>query len=345
MVKHYLLILLLLLISTFIKAECPKGCWKCSNNNECLLCNDYYVLSNEKKCIHCGDECRYCTYDEKTGDTTCISCASGLELFENKCHKRIRGCSSQILNENSEYKNESICLDCGLGYALDSNKLCTLCGDFPELGEGCSRCSYNKNSDKYECLYCENYYNYQDNTFINNEFTCFNNYTSENSYLSGCLQAYYNNITKKYECIKCKVNYNRNFILIENQKTCYYFNRMGLSSNCLQFENISTTDEEIYSCMKCKNDFTLIQIDNNGKKDCYERKDNLQYCFEGKIGVQGKYICTQCVENAKLNDSNICECDYNSFSKLYECYKCSDEINGNPGCNIKKGCYYDNSKN
>ena len=56
---------------------------------------------------------------------------------------------------------------------------------------------------------------------------------------------------------------------------------------------------------------------------------------EGKINS-----CNKCVDNAALNDS-ICFCNNDSFSKdSYFCYKCDDNLQGNPGCVLSEGCEY-----
>ena len=78
-----------------------------------------------------------------------------------------------------------------------------------------------------------------------------------------------------------------------------------------------------------------------GVKHCYDREYNFSFCLEGIIGENGDHKCTKCIDFASLNDSNICECNYNSFGKYYQwCYKCDDINNGNLGCNSEKGCNY-----
>ena len=85
--------------------------------------------------------------------------------------------------------------------------------------------------------------------------------------------------------------------------------------------------------IKCNNETAIITNLNN-ISDCFERKENFSYCEEGKVTESGDIICTKCVSFAHLNESNqssICECDYDSFGiKNLFCFKCDDEIKGDP---------------
>ena len=152
-----------------------------------------------------------------------------------------------------------------------------------------------------------------------------------------CLEANYigNN---KNECLKC-VN---NFIPLINDKTCINPSNNNLSNKCLEAINIGNDSNVIYSCNKCNDSFLITNINN--RSNCFERNENLSYCEKGKITESGDIICTECVSFAhlkQLNQISICECDYDSFGiNNLSCYKCDDEIKGNPGCLAEKGCEY-----
>ena len=152
-----------------------------------------------------------------------------------------------------------------------------------------------------------------------------------------CLEANYigNN---KNECLKC-VN---NFIPLINDKTCINPSNNNLSSKCLEAINIGNDSNVIYSCNKCNDSFLITNINNIS--NCFERNENLSYCEKGKITESGDIICIECVSFAhlkQLNQISICECDYDSFGiNNLSCYKCDDEIKGNPGCLAEKGCEY-----
>ena len=176
----------------------------------------------------------------------------------------------------------------------------------------------------------------------NNKYSLYNqfleNIYSDDKYLYGCLEANYIK-DNKYEYLKCI----EDFIPIINDKTCRKTKEINLSNNCLEGINIGNESDPIYSCNKCDNKSALITNLNN-ISDCFERSNNLVYCSKGKIDDKDNKICTECLSLAHLNKSNetqICKCDSDSFGvRDLFCYKCDDEIKGNPGCISSEGCEY-----
>ena len=319
--------------------RCNKGCSKCAYNNitkelGCLKCEDGYIFVSDKNCSYCGDGCESC-YLNETNQPVCLSCFSGTFLDKNKCLICSNGCSKCIIDESSLYKNESVCTTCLTGYALNKEKNCVKCTQIEDIGGSrCRTCRYNDEKNKFECLSCYNSYDY---VFIINTFQCFINTDPNQLYLYGCLQALYIEESNSYECLNCYYS----FIQIINDKTCRKLNDIGISPDCLEVENLGTVENPIYSCYKCKNNTAHIKINSNGKKNCYTRSGNFSFCSEGEIDENGHYICSKCVENAKLNSSDICDCNSDSFGKYNQwCYKCDDISFGNPGCVAKKGCNY-----
>ena len=329
------------LINNSICFPCPDGCSECDYNSKtdssiCKKCFENYVMDDEKNCISCENDCKYCSLNEIDNSTTCISCYSGILLPDNKCAPSIWDCSKTIINESSDYKNESICEECNYhDYILNHDKTCKECYYNPGTGEGCARCIFDDKEKKYKCLDC---YHYEKEIYgyINNTFECFyNNYEFE-QYSYGCIEANYNGTT--FECLKCK----KDFIYIANDKICKKYDDIKRFYNCLEAENLGTNEDPLYSCKICKNDLVLVTINSTLMiKGCYPRENNLSYCLKGKIDENGNTICTQCVENSLLNGSGICECNFDSFGKDQKwCYKCDDKIEGNPGCVSEKGCNY-----
>ena len=314
--------------------KCPDKCSKCEYNiqkksAECTECYSKYALDSNKKCIYCGDGCGYCEVDSKN-NPICKYCDSGTFSENNKCLTCQDNCSKCTLDKN----NKIICTECFYNYALNSEtNNCTYCSDIADTGgKGCNRCIYNKNNKKYECLECK----YNDYTYINNTYQCLDNRNSNQADLYGCLKANYNEKTKKYECYQCK----RNFMQVKNEKKCINLQEKNLSSNCLEVEYINKEEKPLYSCSKCPDNFAFVTINSNGVKDCYERKNNLAYCLEGKIENENN-ICTKCVEHAILTKENKCECNFGTFGYNNSfCYECDDKIHGNPGCVSSKGCNY-----
>ena len=153
------------------------------NDLICLRCSENYTTNeNKTKCIYCGDECKYCIYNEKDNKTECISCISGLSIFNGKCVDSIEGCTQHILNKSSEYKNQSLCKKCDSSYALNPENKCTSClYNNPDAGYGCNKCYFNTVSEKYKCLKCQNNYY----TYIVNKLQCLRIGEKE-KYLYGC---------------------------------------------------------------------------------------------------------------------------------------------------------------
>jgi len=351
--------------------HCPNNCSKCEYNNqtneiECIRCDPGFTINNNKKCSFCGEGCEYCLLD-KNLKPKCLLCFSQAFLSEDNecliCPANCKNCKYDenrniiCLRCNSDYtlNNNGICEKCPLGcnscytnenntlycnkcyeyYALNSNGECKYCSDIKEIGgEGCEKCRYNKNTAKYECYECKKKENEASNdhinTFVNNTFQCFNNTDQNDEPFYGCLIANYNIEKKQYECLKC----NDNFIYIINKKICKSFYQINLF-NCYEAEYIENKGK--YYCTKCYSNSVQINTNEN-IINCHKRIDNLIYCLEGYEDKNNNFNCTKCVSNSHFN-KNICECDYDSFSKTNEwCYKCDDQYEGIPGCDSSKGC-------
>ena len=154
--------------------------------------------------------------------------------------------------------------------------------------------------------------------------------------LYGCLEAKFVE-DDKYECLKC----DKDFIPLINDKTCRKISEINLSNKCIEAVNIGSVIDPIYSCNKCNNETALITGLNN-INNCFERTNNLVFCLKGKINNNNNKICTECVSFANLNNSKqVCECNSDSIGERnIFCYKCDDEILGNPGCLASEGCEY-----
>ena len=318
--------------------HCDAGCSKCQYSNstksiECIECLSNYALNQNKKCIYCGDGCISCTLD-KNDNPICSSCGSGTILVSNKCLPCSKGCKKCIIDEFSLYQNETKCIECRYGYNFNQEKECIDCGSINDTGGiGCEKCLYNEKKSKFECLSCSNdYYAY-----ITNTFQCLSNQNQKQIYLFGCLKAIYNEQNNTFECSECL----KDFVLIVNDKICKRKKDINISPKCLEYENLGTIINPLYSCRKCDNNETLFKIKSNGVKNCSSRYDNFSYCLEGEVEEDGTHKCTKCVELASVNNSNICNCNYDCFGKYNRfCYKCDDKKLGNIGCLASSGCEY-----
>ena len=333
---------------------CGEGCEYCylSNNSE-PICTDCYsgTFVSYNNCLICPDGCKACEYNDKN-QINCTKCKSQYALLNNgTCEKCPSGCYKCKASDNGEIE----CLDCYGGYALKSKKECHYCQNIKQEGMiGCESCGYNENTTKFECHGCrqkqreDSYEWYDIYTFVTNTFQCFNNSDPNGTAFYGCLLSYYNETSGKYECQTCNnYRYSNEFIMVTNEKICKESYKMNLM-NCYEAQNIGTEKNPIYSCIKCYNNSAKI-IDKDNRTNCYSRNyNNLSYCLEGAIDETSEVKCTECVSNAHLNSSGICECNSDSFGKYYElCYKCDDINNGIPGCNAEKGCsnyFYSNDQ-
>ena len=204
--------------------------------------------------------------------------------------------------------------------------------------DGCNKCILNENKQQI-CLSCNSHYA----DLLNINGTC--NYCENINDIggNGYKRCGYNNYTLKYECYECYDYYYRNYTLISNDKKCVHSSEVHLSIEWLEVINIGNLENPIYSCNNCSKYTAKITNSTNNITDCYNRIDELVYCLEGVSNNISKE-CTSCVEHSQLNNNNICECDSDSFSKnnLF-CYLCDDNNQGNPGCNVSKGCEYRNN--
>ena len=308
---------------------CIKGCINCilaeDKTPYCLECKSGTFL-NENECLICTGGCETCILDENN-QTICTSCYSNYALLNGTCKFCSDGCNNCIIKEN----DKPYCQSCYYNYAFNSNETCSYCRNIDYLGgSGCEKCRYNNLNNTFECLQCYYYYAY-----IKNKYQCLSNTETSQFYLYGCLEA---NFIKddKYECLTC----DEEFIPILNDKACRKTDEINLSRNCLEAINIGNESNPIYSCNKCNNENAIISNSNN-INDCFERINNLVYCFKGEIGSKNNSICTKCVSFATLNLNQICECNSDSFGyRNLFCYKCDDENKGNLGCEAQEGCVY-----
>jgi uncharacterized protein YneF (UPF0154 family) len=326
--------------------NCPSNCDSCEYNSEtkstrCLKCESGYTFNSVHECTSCGVGCREC-YINEDNKPICQACDSGSFLEGNQClicPSNCAQCSYDI------EKSESICSRCNSYSILDSeNNKCISCQEIEEIGgSGCLNCRYL--NEQFECINCYHYrdwrYDYEvyDYAYVNNTFKCLSNTDPEKVGLYGCLTAEYIQSSKTYQCFECKNNSHEGIIPVPKSKSCIHYSSLGtdgLSNYCLEAEKIG----DYYSCTKCNSEYALVEDATSHLKNCYERKDTLSYCQEGKK-EDGNLICSKCVTNAALGNDNKCSCNSDSFSKnLKVCYKCDDKHEGNPGCDISVGCDY-----
>ena len=98
--------------------------------------------------------------------------------------------------------------------------------------------------------------------------------------LKNCISAIYNKNVWNYECIKCKSGY----ILEQKTKRCiqkikFMTEYSGLTC---EFENIGTTSQTLYSCIKCTNQNDILVTTESGAKFC-TNDEGLKVCTEANV--------------------------------------------------------------
>ena len=359
--------------------QCPDNCPYCEYNHqtnkaECLDCDSGYTLNSEKTCTYCGEGCEQCTLSEDnspicslcfshnfTSDNKCLICVDNCKFCENKdkcieCNPgytllsdgTCRKCPNACTLCKADNNDKIICSKCEDHYGLKDDKECIYCRNITDEGmEGCERCGYNKDLQKFECYEClkkerdYSYDTYNIYTYVNNTYQCFNNSDKNQPSFYGCQIA--QKIGDKYECLICDSS-TQYFIMVKNEKKCTNPHDYQLNTYCQEAENIGDNENPIYSCTNC--DSWRVTINEGNRYNCLSRYDyHFQYCSEGikeHTNNDVDYRCTQCVPNAHLNNESECECDSDSFNNnnIYWCYKCDDTSYGNPGCLAEKGCKY-----
>ena len=322
--------------------------------HECI--NNEYNLTEFGICQHCYlSHCEICHYSNNFTKEVCDHCFDGFYInSDGKCEKCkdicipygcCRSCSDNdddenkicscwphyhLVNKDTCQKNEQPSHPYNPGHPYTSSEVETSI-----VQKVCSPgCAYCENEKCYSC--CDNY------TFIQekNNDCLLNNETSQ-PYLYGCVKAIpINKINGIYKCLKCYYTFTK----IINEDTCRKLSEIGLSQYCLEVENLKDIKEPLYSCHKCNSNNVIINETSRGIINCALREGKLIFCEEATEDKDGNYKCTKCVENASLNSSDICVCNSDSFGKFDElCFKCDDDIYGNPGCSAEKGCNYSHS--
>lgn len=349
--------------------KCPDNCPYCEYNEvkketECARCKDNYIINSNKKCTYCGENCDFCKLNENS-EPVCLFCNSKYFLSEGKCLNCPNNCQKCKIAENNKIKcvecnkkyalligkcescpdgcqacdyNKAYdridCKECNYNYALNKENECISCSSITGIGgQACEECGYNELSNKFECYKCKGYDSY---AYINNKYQCLSNSDSSSLNLYGCAKANYNEKENKYECTECKQEY----IPITNEHKCRYPSEINLNDYCLQAEKVELENGSNYSCSRCQIPYKKTKKLNKIVDCLYS--NNLDYCSNGEKDLNDKTICTECVKNAYFNrKKSVCQCNNDSFSiDEHFCYKCDDEIHGNPGCNATDGCQY-----
>lgn len=341
------------------KCKCIIDNCKICANGICLKCEDNYFYDNnsnnckEKEITSCNDKnCSIC-FSEKKG--ACSKCKKNYFLEKGICKKltniKYDGVPGLFINNNNlelicggiecnnkindfEYKCSNNCFKCN-SYKLSLIRNCN--NSFYCNLEGCLICF-----KKDECYECERgYYKLEGicKKCIKGCSYCINE--NECEY---CLSGY--ELTKEKSCILTQ-KYDFNISLYNKYKN--ELNKIDISKennikiNLSKFTSLSECDQNceicydnIGKCIKCKNNFILInnkcKIKNRNLSICWEPNcktcfsvQSCDVCIVGYLRDKGKCIK---IDECYIDDENCSSCDYNNH---YICKKCKDNyelING-----------------
>ena len=283
--------------------QCDLSCHTCANNSECESCKEnavpvfrgfcecssLYGFNSAKDCLLCEDP--NCL-DCSNNYTECASCPDGYYLDSGECIK----CNLDCITCNSS----AGCIECRLHSTGPD-----------ELGKCPCNSNYGRNSTTGECESCEDH---NCNLCANDYHICtqcfeafFLNDTCQlcDSTCSTCSDALSCDNCKEHsrklvELCACEPGYGR-----DTESNC-----SPCSSNCID----CTDNFEV--CNTCNNQFfidgVLCSLCDNTCSSC-NNPDN----------------CTQCWQNATLNELNYCICNdgygLNEFTGL--CMECDSNCN------------------
>ena len=289
---------------------CPKDCKHCYENNTCIKCrNNYDFLGSKKnleiRCLSnielskgyykennisypCMKNCDVCSNDD-----TCETCSEGFDYWNGKCIKKTENCQ--------EYGNDGMCAKCKENFAF-------------------------KEDNRTLCINIENNF---DNYYTKDEGISYYPCADKINYCSKC---YYDNMTLNINCYLCNTNYalyeKDNLCFLKNNininKTFYYLNETHLDKCSNVIDNCAQCDNK-ENCLKCQNDFYMI---NNNKNNCipisnieingfylneekniyYSCNDELYHDIKNCKVCQSKNTCSLCQENFTFINGNKTIC-------------------------------------
>ncbi|EWS72586.1 hypothetical protein TTHERM_001178749 (macronuclear) [Tetrahymena thermophila SB210] len=314
------------------KCSCyVDGCTKCQENDgsKCLTCASNYIQKNDL-CQCQVNNCKICS--SKDG-LQCLVCNEGLTQnpSNNICYCPIKNCISCSNYTGSDGLNcicnhlncqicdpndGSICLQCNLGYAVDS--------DTKQCKSTLKNCLKNQIGSANQCQICQNNYlldsSQQCQCQVDNCQICslndgkicdvcksgYNKILNSQCLISllNCLTLNASDITK---CQVCQKNYQ-----LDTSFQC-----QCQAQNC---KSCSSSDGNI--CLQCSSGYVLDIITNECKstiQNCLQNNpSNLSQCQSCQINykLDSSYQCQCQVQNCSIcspNDGNICNKCTNNY--------------------------------
>ncbi|EAR86282.2 zinc finger lsd1 subclass family protein (macronuclear) [Tetrahymena thermophila SB210] len=305
------------------------NCSKCSQSNQCELCDDTYfllIVSDQNKLNYsCVKSCGS-SYYANAQTKMCTQCQSN--CLECSIYGVCQKCNDKFYLTSDTQQ----CVDkCSQGYSqVDTQciKCADNCQNCQQINQ-CTQCQLNFYLNGTTCLPCiPNCQECVNNTTCNQ---CINNYyyTQDTNICSlDCSDGYFKSIN--FQCIKCSNNCkvcksenacqtcNDNYYLTSDTQQCVDKCSQGYSqvdTQCIKCADNCQNCQQINQCTQCQLNFYL-----NGTT-CQPCIPNCQECVNNTT-------CNQCINNYYYTqDTNICslDCSDGYFKSInFYCIKCSN---------------------
>ena len=325
---------------------CPQYCIHCGEKGECNKCKeDYYKTKKEEKIIclsksdlkegyyfNLNDSLYYQNIEDckiYSNSTNCEECYFGFKNFGDKCIGPIENCK--------EYSDNETCKKCKTNFAFKENerKICTNISKLEEY--------YSKDGGISYYL-CDG---------------------EGDNHIQNCKKCKYND---KLECNECK---NEFYLLDEEKNICYnkkdindknnlyFYSNSTHAKTCSKTINNCKECSDEYNCIKCEDNYYLLNdITNkcynikeiipieqyylNGNKSTYYSCKNIKYnSFANCMKCSGNNTCSYCTYDYTFVNGNKTECINNNSLEYGKYYLDPDDDSNYNSCSfIDKNCLY-----
>ena len=299
-------------------SKCYDKCKTCSQKNNgnfqnCLTCQENYLLYNSTNCLDCKSKEKYVNYEQ----TECITSVPDGYYANNtkyntidKCHQNCLTCNKAPLNDDNMN-----CLTCDNTNEFYKVENTNNCEKYPYTGHyleenilkkchiACVSCSskpiLNENGDVTNCDICNKDLGFYQ---VDNSKVC-RNTTKEGEYFDEDCKCY----KKCYkDCLTCSGKeideYHMNCLNCDESKGYTYFSK--------------TTN-----CLNCKSDGKYVNFEET---ECTDDISKTNICYEkcktcSSYGDETSMNCLTCIPGFYLKDGNCVKtytCPYKFFYQI-----------------------------
>lgn len=227
--------------------KCGNFCENCSNEKNCITCENSYVLI-DGNCTKCNENCKTC---QETNANLCSSCEKSFFLFNSTCVKQ---CPSKTYQNSSSQQcencNDSRCSNCssGTGICLECDETFFLYNS--SCTGNCPSKTYKNNQTK-KCENCSDSNCLNCSSGASNCTSCENSLLYNSSCRSECPERTYENVNNK----ECKDCIDSHCFLCTNDYSCsicdetYFLNIYACVQSCSPHEYYNSS---LRACLECE---------------------------------------------------------------------------------------------